>query len=118
MPVLIFIIIALVLVLTGAIVPVLVFSGWMLVVVLALALLWMIFRRVLGFVLTVILSPFVFVAASIFERRQGPKFPVPGDPDFSTYLDWANGVGDYHDFRDWADVKRRRDWERRHAKDG
>jgi hypothetical protein len=81
----------LVLLLTGAIVPVLIFGGWALVVVLGVVLALWIVAKAFGLVF----KPLVVLGNDVgqaFGWWGPPRHPSPGDP---VYLNWANREGEY-----------------------
>ena len=95
-------IVALVLILTGAIVPILIFGGWALVVVLIVALLGLIVAKIFG----LLIRPFAMIGADVAEALAKPKYPPPDHPDYVAYLDWTNRRGEFGTFEHWEDVKR------------
>ena len=89
------------LVLTGAIIPVLIFAKWTLVAALVVALMGI---SVIG-LLALLLKPFALIAADIFEAFGKAKRPAPDDPEYFAYLDWANRRGEYGRCRSWQEAK-------------
>ncbi|WP_145963703.1 hypothetical protein [Bradyrhizobium algeriense] len=94
MAVLFWVIVLLALVLTGAIVPVLHFGLWALLVVLILIFLAWGFLRLCGLLLRE------------FAPIRPLNFPKPDDPDHRHYLDWTNKTGEFARYKEWADVQR------------
>ncbi|WP_454651582.1 hypothetical protein [Bradyrhizobium liaoningense] len=101
MAILFWIVVILLLFLTGAIVPVLYFGFWALAVVLILVLAVWAFLRVCGFVL----QPFAMIASDVagwVRSRERIKRP---DPDHKYYVEWANRTGEFAAYSDWEAVK-------------
>jgi len=101
MPMLFWIVVVLLLVLTGAILPLLHFGLWALLVILALTLSVWVFLRLCGFVL----RPFVLIGSDVLEAVRGGDYPKPDDPDYKHYVDWANRTGEFARYKEWIHVK-------------
>jgi hypothetical protein len=95
------IIVALVLLLTGAIFPILHFGLWTLVVVLTIVLVCWIFLKTIG----VVLRPLGLIGSDVVEAIRGDGYPKPDDPDYEHYLDWANRIGEFSRYTEWSKVK-------------
>jgi CBS domain containing-hemolysin-like protein len=78
MAMLFWIVVILLLILTGAILPILHFGLWALLVVLALTLVVWAFLRLCGFVL----RPFVWLGSDMANAVRGPDHPKPNDLDY------------------------------------
>jgi hypothetical protein len=101
MAMLFWIIVILLVILTGAILPILHFGLWALLVILILAfLVWALLR--LG---GLILRPFVLLGSDVMEAVRGGHHPKPDDPDYKHYIDWANRTGEFARYTQWAHVK-------------
>jgi hypothetical protein len=82
-------IVILLLILTGAILPILHIGLWALLAILTLTLIVWAFLRFFG----LILRPFVLLGSDVVEAVRGDGCPKPNDPDHEHYLDWANRAG-------------------------
>src|SRR5437660_8812221 len=92
-------IVLLILILTGAIVPVVIFGAWALVVVLVIVFLGLIILKAFG----LLIEPFAWLATTIASASgaQRPEVPRPSDPDYPAYIAWANGKGEYGRYERW-----------------
>lgn len=84
--------VVLLLTLTGLLWPALIFSGWVLLAVLAAVMVGIVFRSIISEILTGMFSLSGLLAPEIPEPPHGKDAPKPGDPD---WLDWANRRGRY-----------------------
>src|SRR5258708_8662326 len=101
MAMLFWIVVILVLTLTGAILPILHFALWALLVILMLTLLVWAFLRLCGLVL----RPFVLLGSDVVDAVRGRDHPKPDDPDYKHYIDWANRTGDFAHYKEWIPVE-------------
>jgi len=107
--ILFWIVVILLLLLTGAIVPVLYFGFWALAVVLIVILVAWALLRVCG----IVLQPFAMIASDLagwVRSRERVKRP---DPDHKHYVEWANRTGEFAAYSDWDAVKNVLDQRRR-----
>jgi hypothetical protein len=101
MAMLFWIIVAFLLILTGAIVPILHIGLWAVVVILTVILLGWMFLKACGLVL----RPFALIGSDIVEAARGHGYPKPDDPDYKQYVDWANRTGEFARYAEWIQVK-------------
>ena len=91
MAVLFWIVVILLLILTGALLPILHFGLWAVLVILTLILLGWIILKGLG----LIIRPFALIGSDVVDAIRGGDFPKPNDPDYRAYIDWANKTGEF-----------------------
>src|SRR5258708_33857842 len=102
MAMLFWIVVILLLILTGAILPILHFALWALLVILMLTLLVWAFLRLCGLVL----RPFVLLGSDVVDAVRGRDHPKPDDPDYKHSIDWANRTGEFPNSKKWINAKR------------
>ncbi len=95
------IIVALVFILTGAIIPILHFGLWAVVVILAIVLFGWIVLKAFGLVI----RPLALIGWDIAGAIQGNGYPKSDDPDYKHYVDWANRTGEFSRYKEWIHVK-------------
>jgi hypothetical protein len=94
-------IVILLVILTGALIPILHFGLWALLAVLVVVLLVWVFVRLCGLVL----RPFVLLGSDVAQAVRGGDYPKPSDPDYKHYLDWTNRTGEFAGYKEWTHVK-------------
>ena len=95
------IVVLLVLVLTGAIVPVLIFGGWVMVVILIVVFVALAFFK-FG---VAIIRGGAEILGGVTSPFRPPKYPTSKYPEYSTYLHWANKTGEFGRVENWETVK-------------
>jgi hypothetical protein len=94
-------IVILLLILTGALLPILHFGLWAILVMLTLVLLVWVFLRLCGLVL----RPLVLLGSDVAEAVRASGYPTPTDQDYDHYLDWSNRTGEFARYKEWIHVK-------------
>jgi hypothetical protein len=101
MAVLFWIIVILLLILTGAALPILYLGLWAVLVILILVFLgWMILKA-----FGLIIHPFALIGSDVVNAIRGDGFPKPNDPDYKAYIDWSNQTGEFYRYAEWGQVK-------------